>query len=279
MKRRRTRAGGWAAVVALGACVFAFSALLQVARAGEVRGETVVAHEYRMAGDAARMRLVMQFDREPDANWFLLRAPHRLVIELENTRFAIAAESTAARGLVRDVRYGQISGAKARIILTLDGPFVVEAFDILENTSAPGFRLVADIVAAADQAFEHALADQLATTGSTRSTAKGDRVVKPAADTDRRFTIVIDPGHGGIDSGARGQTGTLEKDVTLAFAEELRARLEQNSGFLVQLSTPCRTRLRTPKRPRLPPVKTCRTNWPAWRSRTKTMRCPTSSWT
>ena len=34
---------------------------------------------YKMAGDATQMRIVMNFDREPDPKWFLLRGPHRLV--------------------------------------------------------------------------------------------------------------------------------------------------------------------------------------------------------
>ena len=40
------------------------------------------------------------------------------------------------------------------------------------------------------------------------------------------FKIVIDPGHGGTESGAVGPSGTLEKDLTLAIARLLRSRLE-----------------------------------------------------
>ena len=36
-----------------------------------------------------KMRIVMQFDREPDPKWFLLRGPHRLVIDLPQTAFAV----------------------------------------------------------------------------------------------------------------------------------------------------------------------------------------------
>jgi N-acetylmuramoyl-L-alanine amidase len=38
--------------------------------------------------------------------------------------------------------------------------------------------------------------------------------------------VVIDPGHGGIDSGATGGDGVLEKDVTLKFAQELARQLK-----------------------------------------------------
>jgi N-acetylmuramoyl-L-alanine amidase len=47
---------------------------------------------------------------------------------------------------------------------------------------------------------------------------------KPA--TDRLVIIAVDAGHGGEDSGARGRHGTREKDVTLAIARMLRARID-----------------------------------------------------
>src|SRR5690606_4515000 len=48
--------------------------------------------------------------------------------------------------------------------------------------------------------------------------------------------VVIDPGHGGADPGARGPGGTLEKDVALAFALALAAELERHPGLRVHLT-------------------------------------------
>jgi N-acetylmuramoyl-L-alanine amidase len=45
--------------------------------------------------------------------------------------------------------------------------------------------------------------------------------------------IVIDPGHGGIDLGARGEGGTLEKDVVLAFAKTLGDKLIASGRYRV----------------------------------------------
>jgi N-acetylmuramoyl-L-alanine amidase len=44
-------------------------------------------------------------------------------------------------------------------------------------------------------------------------------------------TVVIDPGHGGPEVGAKGPGGTLEKDVTLGIARKLRASLTSNLGL------------------------------------------------
>lgn len=49
----------------------------------------------------------------------------------------------------------------------------------------------------------------------------------PAAAEEKPL-VVIDPGHGGHDQGARGVGGSLEKDVTLRFARELEKELARD---------------------------------------------------
>ena len=47
--------------------------------------------------------------------------------------------------------------------------------------------------------------------------------------------VVIDPAHGGTDSGARGQDGIVEKDIVLQFARVARAELVRQ-GYKVVLT-------------------------------------------
>jgi len=57
---------------------------------------------------------------------------------------------------------------------------------------------------------------------------------KPApkpVKVDRLVIVAIDAGHGGEDPGARGHGGTHEKDVTLAIAKRLKARIDQEAGM------------------------------------------------
>jgi N-acetylmuramoyl-L-alanine amidase len=58
----------------------------------------------------------------------------------------------------------------------------------------------------------------------------------PTAPEPGVRTIVIDPGHGGQEVGARGPGGTLEKDISLAIARKLRAELVNGRGLTVFLT-------------------------------------------
>ncbi len=49
-------------------------------------------------------------------------------------------------------------------------------------------------------------------------------------------TIVIDPGHGGEETGARGPAGALEKDVALTIARRVKAELVNGRGLSVFLT-------------------------------------------
>jgi len=57
----------------------------------------------------------------------------------------------------------------------------------------------------------------------------------PASLPDQK-TIVIDPGHGGLDVGAKGKFGNVEKTVTLAISQKLKALIEQNMAYRVLLT-------------------------------------------
>ncbi|MCC7047156.1 MAG: N-acetylmuramoyl-L-alanine amidase [Alphaproteobacteria bacterium] len=61
--------------------------------------------------------------------------------------------------------------------------------------------------------------------------APGSRLPK-----DRRWLVMIDPGHGGDDPGAISVGGSHEKDITLAMAKVLKRRMEATKRFRVQLT-------------------------------------------
>src|SRR5690606_9132903 len=58
----------------------------------------------------------------------------------------------------------------------------------------------------------------------------------PLPSVKRMLTIALDPGHGGEDPGAIGPRGTREKDIVLAIAKRLKAKLESQKNVRVMLT-------------------------------------------
>ena len=57
--------------------------------------------------------------------------------------------------------------------------------------------------------------------------------ITSAGAENRRWLVVLDPGHGGFDPGKVGVGEVLEKDINLAVALELRELLEQNDVTVI----------------------------------------------
>lgn len=217
------------------ACIWVWLAALPSTALAEPAGQPQTARDYRMVGDATRMRIMLKFDREPELKWFLLRNPHRLVIDLDETRFLVDPAALEPRGLITGVRYGHIGEGQSRVILEARGPFAVERIDVTPEENGAGFRLVGDIVASSHAEFEAALREQIEVTGST-AIDKASRLAVHTQQDDNRFVIALDPGHGGIDDGAKGVADTIEKELTLSFSKELKEILEESGRYRVILT-------------------------------------------
>jgi N-acetylmuramoyl-L-alanine amidase len=59
---------------------------------------------------------------------------------------------------------------------------------------------------------------------------------RPPAPTAGLHTIVLDPGHGGAETGAISSTGTAEKELTLLLAQAVKRRLEERLAVRVVLT-------------------------------------------
>jgi N-acetylmuramoyl-L-alanine amidase len=192
----------------------------------------------RVVGDQSRVRIVIEFADKPEIiSSSYLAGPYRFIVDLPETVFAFQSDQVAARGMLEEVRYGLIGAGRSRMIFTFNQPFVSDELTISANETGGGYRLLIDSVASSRSAFETVLANRLITNSVGATTPKSDRIgTISAPDAARPFTVVLDPGHGGIDGGASGVTGTVEKEVTLNFAMELRETLAQNSDIRVVMT-------------------------------------------
>jgi N-acetylmuramoyl-L-alanine amidase len=189
-----------------------------------------------IAGDSLKTRMLFSLDVEAEPKLMLLRSPHRLVIDLPEARFRFDEKALKPRGLITGIKYGPIGEGMSRIVVSAKGPFKIVDFNMLANEAKAGNRLVLDLEAASEQLFDAALAEQATSTGSTTPSLPTNSEDQTAQTSEKRFTVVIDPGHGGIDGGANGLSGTVEKDITLAFSRELRDQLTKAGDLDVMLT-------------------------------------------
>jgi N-acetylmuramoyl-L-alanine amidase len=225
----------WRAFAAWGAMLAGLCLALTLSAAAANTGQ-LRASGLSMTVDGGRTRISLHLDQAVEPGWFLLRGPWRLVIDLPPTRFAIDPEVARPTGLVDSVRYGHFDDEHSRIIFGSDSPFVAERIAV--RPDGEGHALIIELAAASESQFEAQLAERA---GLQRSAGKQDRakassIAQPGSSSDKPFTIVIDPGHGGIDGGARGVSGIEEKSVTLAFALELRRKLDALERFRVVMT-------------------------------------------
>lgn len=243
MRRRRVLAKKWGfAAAGRAPCSRAFNALCALAllmimpvrafaESGDAEGSRYVAIGARMAGDDSRVRLVLDFEKEPDFTLHYLENPYRAVIDLPETVFAFPEDSLTPRGLVSAVRYGNSGKGRARMVFEFAAPARMELAESGKEASGAVHRTVFDIVVVDPAVFSEEVAKNQ-WTGPDQKTGR----TKTADSASDILTIVIDAGHGGIDSGAEGPAGSMEKDITLAFAQVLKDALEAESGIRVAMT-------------------------------------------
>ena len=192
-----------------------------------------VASDARLGGDAKQTRFVVDLDRKIDIATFTLADPYRVVIDLPQTVFKLPAHAgDQGRGLVKAFRYGLIMQGGSRIVLDATGPVRVEKSFVLAAADGQPARLVLDLAPTDRDSFLH----NIEVNARPRHIATKQSDVARKADNDARPLIVIDPGHGGIDSGTKGLDGQNEKDIVLAFGLALRDALEKSGKYRVAMT-------------------------------------------
>jgi N-acetylmuramoyl-L-alanine amidase len=200
----------------------------------------------RLAGDDQQTRFILDLDQPISFHAFALADPYRVVVDLQQVNFQLAAEvGSAGRGLIKAFRYGLVMPGGSRIVFDLTGPAKIANSYLLDAANGQPTRLVLELEAADTATFAQSLSAQSrpelrpaladAADSAVAAPAKLETATKPSAPPDPRPVIVVDPGHGGPDNGT--QSGSeMEKNLVLDFALALRDRIEKSGKYRVVMT-------------------------------------------
>ncbi len=187
-------------------------------------------------------RLTLESAQPIQYSLSIVKNPDRVAIDLEQV-------VDAADPYIQAVRIGRFKPGILRLVLDLKTQAVPQAF-VLKPVGDYGHRLVLDLYPVVPPDPLMALLNEN-TTATLQTDANPDANINSKAETRsartsaskkhkpemiRLITVAIDPGHGGEDPGAISQRGTHEKNITLAIAKKLKAKIDKEPNMRAALT-------------------------------------------
>jgi N-acetylmuramoyl-L-alanine amidase len=180
----------------------------------------------RFTRSSKQTRLVFDLARAIKYTQHRIEDPDQVVIDLKNAALSKAAKRTVENdGFPGEIDIKQTQPGLVRVTLDMEG---VTGFKLRALTKPN--RLVMDYFPRSDSAAR-ASRPKVTLPPVARQITEAER--KARLDIE---TIVLDPGHGGKDSGALGRSGLMEKDVVLDVALRLGKLLRDRLGKNVLLT-------------------------------------------
>jgi N-acetylmuramoyl-L-alanine amidase len=186
-----------------------------------------------------------------------VKNPDRVVIDLKDVMLTpelgqMSGKISSSDPYIRAVRIGRFKPGILRLVLDLKTEAQPQAF-VLKPVGTYGYRLVLDIYPAVppdplmaflEDKAEILQADSGADSNNSKTDSKNERPAKNTENSKkgrpgemlRLITVAIDPGHGGEDPGAISRSGTHEKNITLAIARKLKAKIDKEPNMRAALT-------------------------------------------
>ncbi|MBW7900543.1 MAG: N-acetylmuramoyl-L-alanine amidase [Rhodocyclaceae bacterium] len=221
--------------------------LLVTPLAQAARGPSVLA--VRVWPSADYTRVTLESDAPMKYSFFTVKNPERLVVDLEEVELngvleGLSGKVAADDPNIRLLRTGRFKPGVVRLVMELKTEVAPQVF-VLNPVGEYGHRLVLDVYPAnpldplmaliEKKELQQLPLDEPPAVAEARPSAdERKRAGKPVVD--RLVTITLDPGHGGEDPGAIGRRGTYEKNVTLAVARRLKAKIDAEPNMRAVLT-------------------------------------------
>lgn len=194
----------------------------------------------RIGEQQDRTRFVVELSDPVSIRAFSLSNPDRVVIDMPAVQWHLDPTRLRATGAVRSYRYGLFRPGNSRFVIDLAKPVTLSDAVVLPPERGYGYRVVVDLYPTTQAKFDatagwpqdlkarEAAAERLASLAPAPQ--------KPVEGVAQKRVIIIDPGHGGLDSGTSGVNGVLEKDLVLDEGLRLARLLEKSGPFIVHLT-------------------------------------------
>jgi N-acetylmuramoyl-L-alanine amidase len=233
--------------IALVAALVAASVLLQpptrasaASDTGPTSGSPPIAVDARLADEGGAAKLTFDLSAPVEARAFAMVDPDRIIVDVPEVNFQIdpavgrAAQGRSLGQIVKSFRFGLLGAGKSRIVIDLATPACISRVETRAIANgAQSARLQIDLSRCEPAAFRQAAkAGEQAAAPPQEAPATADSSPPPSGP----LKIVLDPGHGGVDSGAIGPGGAVEKTIVYDFSAELAKKLEASGRYRVVLT-------------------------------------------
>ncbi len=196
---------------------------------GTGSGVPTLIQNLRVMTDKNVTRLVLDLDRAVRFTESRRSNPDRVIIELKNAKLGKTARTRVSSGTIP--QSFAVTQTPHRAVTVALKPSVMATYKVLPLSHPP--RLVVDVYSRPPAPVQRT-SEPASPSGAP---SLGESSAKPMPSSQKSFrTIVIDPGHGGKDPGAKGHHGTEEKDVTLQIGLQLRDLLAKMGSTRVLMT-------------------------------------------
>ena len=171
----------------------------------------------KISVEADRTRVFLDLAGPVDYKLFEIANPGRIVLDMRDSALTDGFAVPAGKGLLKSLRTGAQNKTDLRVVFDLAGDVRPKSF-LMPPEGGQGYRLVVDLYPKGKGKAE---------------VVKSARV--PLVKT-RDVIVMIDPGHGGADPGAKGTSGTQEKNITMMVSRELKRQIDKTPGMRAVLT-------------------------------------------
>lgn len=166
---------------------------------------------------------------------FSLSNPNRIVFDFREVDWAgFDPKATVTSKSVVSVRYGIFHPGWSRLVLELNQPMVIWQSELITDPAKGNGLLKVRMSKTSQEEFD-AVSSAPAVAGWELPRFTSKITPKKRQLGDRPLVIVIDPGHGGIDVGAKADR-FFEKDLVLKFALEMKEALIRTGRYEAKLT-------------------------------------------